>query len=462
MGERARLWQRVSTGGQDEASQLPDLIRWCDTHGYEYDLTERYVIKGKSAYHKKQAAALAQAISDMANGEYTVLVVWAFDRIQRGSTSEAFILAEQALAAGGRIEYTQDTYLNEANTMSDVLLSLAATMAREESKRKSERINIKFDGLRAKGSAIGKPPWGYQVICTVCNAPTVRPRCNDHGKAFIPTAEGRKYIPAMFQMVIGGYSLRDIAEWLTVEGAGGKTWHQDYLSGKIFKNPVYYGARRNGGNLETEGLVSYSVWQQANTALASRAKPGRSAKQKALLQPVCSKPDCDATGQHPSPMYRIAGRRGAVAYRCHGRGPQAKGCGNMIPLAELDARVIEAMEADHVNMYVERVFIPGDNRSDEIGRLRERGAEAMKRGDYAAATSCMQIAGKLETLPLIAPHWEERETGQTQGEHFAALDTDARRDELAQDWEISAHRSDGEIVVSIMPRKLVQASPTGD
>ena len=161
-------------------------------------------LPGPAAGVPPSAAALAQAISDMANGEYTVLVVWAFDRIQRGSTSEAFILAEQALAAGGRIEYTQDTYLNEANAMSDVLLSLAATMAREESKRKSERINIKFDGLRAKGSAIGKPPWGYQVICTVCNAPTVRPRCNDHGKAFIPTAEGRKYIPAMFQMVIGG------------------------------------------------------------------------------------------------------------------------------------------------------------------------------------------------------------------------------------------------------------------
>src|SRR5436305_7557732 len=105
MSERARLWQRVSTGGQDEESQLPDLIRWSDTRDYEYSLDERYIVKGKSAYYKKQEVALTQAISDMANGEYTVLVVWAFDRIQRGTVLEAFMLAEKIRAARGRIEY---------------------------------------------------------------------------------------------------------------------------------------------------------------------------------------------------------------------------------------------------------------------------------------------------------------------------------------------------------------------
>src|SRR5215470_3123786 len=307
MTERAKLWQRVSTGGQDEASQLPDLIGWCDTHKYEYDVDERYVVHGKSAYHKKQAAALEQAISDMANGKYTVLVVWAFDRIQRGSTLEAFMLAERARVAGGRIEYTQDTYLNETNEMSDVMLALAATAARAESKRKSERIRIKQNALRATGSVTGRPPWGYEIHCTVCDAPPRRPECKPHQKIFIPTAEGRRFVPPIFKMVIDGVSLRDIAEWLTGEGAGGKVWHEHYLSLRLIKNPVYYGQRRNAGQLETEALVSYSVWQQANAALASRVRPGRSTSknEKALLSPTCSNPHCDATGKHPSPMYRI-------------------------------------------------------------------------------------------------------------------------------------------------------------
>jgi hypothetical protein len=268
-------------------------------------------------------------------------------------------------------------------------------------------------------------------------------------------------------MAIDGDSLRDIAEWLTVMGAGDKIWHQDYLGNKLFKNPAYYGARRNSGQLDITPLVSYSIWRQANAALASRAKPGRSAKEKALLRPVCGNPECDATGPHPSPMYRLTGRNGkapVVYYRCHGRGPQARGCGNMIILAELDALVIEAMTVDHIVPHPYREFIPGDNRSDEIGKLRERGAEAMKQGDYAAAMDYGQQAKELEGLPLIAPHWENTYMCHTcghvkdevpcvvsghqlvtEGEYFASLNTEARRNELAENWIVSAYRdSDGQ------------------
>jgi DNA invertase Pin-like site-specific DNA recombinase len=466
VGERARLWQRVSSGDQDEGSQLPDLVRWCDTHDYEYNLDDRYVIHGKSAYKKRQGAALDKAISDMANGQYSVLVVWAFDRIQRGTTLEAFMLAERARAAGGRIEYVLDTYLNETNEMSDVMLALTATAARRESKRKSERVKIKQDGLRAAGSVIGKAPWGYEIICTACNTPPVKPDCKPHTKIFRPTTEGRKYIPAMFQIAIDGNSLRTIAVWLIAEGAGSKIWNGEYIGNYLLKNPAYYGAPRNAGELEIEPLVSYSVWQQASAAVASRVKLGRSAQEKALLAPVCGKPDCDATGEHPSPMYRNLSRGMPETYRCFGRGPQRKGCGNAVDMAQADEWVTGAMRDDG-NPHATRMFIPGDSRSDEIGKLRERGADAMKKGDYAAATDCMRQAEELEALPRVAPHWEEfyicHTCGQikdiaacliqghrfnTNAQHFAGLTPAEQREELAQHWVISLVK-DG---VGVVPR----------
>jgi DNA invertase Pin-like site-specific DNA recombinase len=476
MGERARLWQRVSTGGQDEASQLPDLISWCDTHEYQYSLDERYVVHGKSAYHKKQEKTLNQAISDMANGHYAVLVVWFFDRIQRGSTLDAFMLAERARAAGGRIEYVHDAYLNETNEMSDVMLALAATAARQESERKSKRIRAKHNALRAEGSAIGRPPWGYYIKCDVCKTPARMPKCKPHKKIFSPTPDGCKYIPLIFDMVINGRSLRFIAAWLdgeAVKTLSGKSWHEQYIGHRIIKNPIYYGERRNAGQLETEALITFSVWQQANAALASRVRPGRSTvkREKSMLAPVCGNPECDASGEHPGPMYRYS-TGGHEYYRCTGRGPQRRGCGNAVPVDVADAQVIDAMGSDHANPHPERVFIPGDNRSDEIGKLRERGAEAFKRGDWNAATGCMEIAKKLESLPTVAPHWEDSFTCHvcgsvkdidaciikghgivTQGEYFAGLDVDGRRNELAQNWIVSAHRvSDGEIAVTIVHR----------
>jgi hypothetical protein len=254
-----------------------------------------------------------------------------------------------------------------------------------------------------------------------------------------------------------------VAAWLTAEGVqtstGGTVWNEGYLGASMVKNPVYYGARRNGGQLETGGLVSYSTWQAANAALASRVRPGRAttAQAKALLSPVCGNPDCDATRAHPSPMYRVftgTGSNRVAYYRCTGRGPQRHGCGNMVPLAELDESVTEAMTSDHMNMHRERVFIAGDDRSDQVGKLREQAADAYRAGDKARFMELDVRADELAALPSIAPHWEARETPMTEGQHFTFLSVPERRAELSQHWGVSVYRSTDGTVLSIVPREL--------
>jgi DNA invertase Pin-like site-specific DNA recombinase len=446
VADKAGIWQRVSSGDQDEASQLPDLIRWCDSH--QYDVAETYVVHGKSAYTGKHAAALERVFTDMMDGKITVLVVWAADRIERRGALAALTLARRAKESGGRIEYVKDAHLNQASELDGFMLALAGDMARMESKRKSERVNAKLSSLRAAGSVTGRPPWGYEI------------EQRDGIKVFVPTDEARTYIPAIYEMMIEGKTLREIAAWLTSENVAtrsGKPWHESMLGTHLIKNPVYYGRARSSG--ETEPLVPYSIWQAANAALTSRVLPGRGTvtHPKALLSPVCGNPNCDATGEHPSPMFRVfTGRKNQTRlyYRCTGKGPQRHGCGNMVRMSELDRRVTEAMTADHMNRHVERVFIAGDDLSDQIGRLRESGAEAMRKGDYATAMQDMQKATELEAQPRVEPHWETRETEQTQGDYFASLNTEGQREELTR-WIVSAHRqSDGHINVTIMPRNL--------
>jgi hypothetical protein len=303
------------------------------------------------------------------------------------------------------------------------------------------------------------------------------PKCKPHKKVFSPTDACRKYAPIFFDMAIQGKSLRVIAPWLDSQGVktlSGKPWNEIYL-GHLMKNTIFYGYRRNSGQLETEPVITYSVWEQANAALKSRIRAGRSTvkREKALLRPECGNPDCDATGQHPSPMYR-GGEERWRKYYCAGTGPQRRGCGNAIFTTELDARVVEAMTVDHVVPHPYREFIPGDNRSDEIGKLRERGAEAMKHGDYDEATDYMRQAKELEALPLIAPHWENTYRCHTcghvkdevpcivsghqlvtEGEYFASLDTEARRNELAENWIVSAwRRDDGEIALTVVHKSF--------
>ncbi|MBO0769533.1 MAG: recombinase family protein [Solirubrobacterales bacterium] len=443
MADRAGRWLRVSTGGQDEQNQLPDIERWCESHGYETSEDTLYVAHAKRAYTGKHQAMLDRALNDMAQGKFDVLVVWALDRIERRGALYAFKLAARARECGGRIEYAapSDSYLNETNDMSDVMLALAARQAQLESQRKSERIKIKHDGLRAAGSVVGGAPFGYQI--------ELQP---DGRKFLVPTADGRKYIPLIFARVIAGESLRSIAAWLDSENVStrrGGNWHETYLYHRLIKNPVYMGQRRNSGQLETEALVSPTTFRQANAELASRAPAGRGTvtHEKALLKPVC--------GNCGSPMYRVmAGRRPYRKdyYRCSGKGPQRKGCGNMVPLAELDQRVIDA-KMSNLQPHWDRVFIAGDDRSDEIARLRERGADAMRQGDYDAAMAAMREATELENAPRVRPHWEEQATDQTEADYFAGLDDDQRREYLAR-HDIAAHRDqDGELIVTMGPRR---------
>lgn len=77
MGELAAKWLPVSSTGQDEANQEPD--------------------------------------EDQSS------------RIERRGAWSVFDLARRVHDAGGRIEYVQDSYLNDTNEMSDVMLALAAT-----------------------------------------------------------------------------------------------------------------------------------------------------------------------------------------------------------------------------------------------------------------------------------------------------------------------------------------------
>src|SRR5579875_3134260 len=99
MADKAGLWLRVSSGAQDEASQLPDVERWCEQHGYT--VAERYVVHGKSAYKGRHDQYLNRALEDMKAGRIDVLVVWAADRIERRGAYNAFDLARRVHDAGG-------------------------------------------------------------------------------------------------------------------------------------------------------------------------------------------------------------------------------------------------------------------------------------------------------------------------------------------------------------------------
>lgn len=427
--ERAGTWFRVSTKDQDEANQQPEVLTWVADHGYEHTAT--YQVHGASARkgNKRFDATWTQVLEDFRTGKITVLVVWRLSRLDRKLAATQMIA--EVVKLGGRIEFAKQRHLNDLSTMAGrISLTVEQELAFAEGEEKSDRIKAKHVALKDKGSFVGRPSWGYEIVK------------RDGIKVLVPTEEGRKYVLLIFRMVIEGASRHKVVKFLKdadVKTKNGRTEWSEKGVGIIIKNPVYYGSPRNNENLEVEALVSPAEWQQANYAMESRAHwHGRGATkyEKPLLRPLCAL--CYEKGK-ASPMYRIPLR--VHYYRCDSY--EDGSChASMVPCRDLDAGVIEAMLADETPM-IDEVFIPSDDHTDEIAKTQEQMNAAGRRGDWEKAMGLAAKAAKLSKLPSKPARWERCYTDKTVASHFASLDLDGRREFLVS-YEIIAQRVTGE------------------
>lgn len=433
--EVAGRWLAVSTSGQDEESQEPDVDGWIADHDYTPGKT--YRLHGVSRYKgtKRHDAELAKVIRDMSLGVINVLVVWASDRIERRGAYNAFDLARRVREAGGRIEYVKDTLLNETNEMSDVMLAFVATKDRQESKRKSERVIAKHAFIRANGGLVGLPPWGYTS------------EGDKYARHMVPTPEGRQYIPQIFTRVAKGESLASVCRWLDSEGvkpfsyrpakgdrpARGLYWSPKSVA-QMVRRRTYMGQRQDATGLtvlDVPALVNAGLWRRANKRLDSApvGRRGAATCPSALLTSHLSCPRC------ASPMYRI-GKLPNLYYRCSGQLPNRKGCGNMVPLAALDALTVSVL-SQASDPWTEQRLVPGTNHEAEMARVQlamrdlSAKAEDLSDDDYDTALAGLRAErDALKGMPTTPDRVEVVATGRTVGQHWASLDADGQREIL--------------------------------
>ena len=101
---------------------------------------------------------LKQALDDAHAGKFQVIVVWALDRINREGAEGPLWLIRQFKHRGCILVSVKESWLNAAPEVQDVLVAFAGWMARQESRRRSERIKAGLDRRRAQGKPVGRQP----------------------------------------------------------------------------------------------------------------------------------------------------------------------------------------------------------------------------------------------------------------------------------------------------------------
>jgi DNA invertase Pin-like site-specific DNA recombinase len=429
----AGAWVRVSSGGQDEANQIPDIERHCAEQGHR--ITKWYTLNDKSASKGEQQAMLDQVVADMKLGIITTVVCWHSDRMERRGPEALFRLLRQVRDAGGRIESTKEPLFGTTDLGGEAMTAFGAVIAHQYSVHLAQQVKAGHDRGRANHALTpGGIPWGYVVTGAKYN------------KTIVPTDECRTYVPQIFQRCIDGDSCRTIALWLDAEGVKptrGSQWSETSVW-QLLKNMTYTGRRQDEGTLRPDGtptrknrhtltrceaVISLDTWKRANEALAKR--PGRGPGVNGVLRPKPLLVSLKCARCEDSPMYRIRSG-GGMYYRCTGRRPTRQGCGNMIPLEQLDTIVTTHFLTWHERPHKIRTWVEGENWDADIDQIGQdiHELDPVTDPEYALkhAELIAQLADYQERNRKAKPgYWDEIDTHMTEGEYFYQLSEDGRR-----------------------------------
>lgn len=152
---KAAIWSRVSTREQETENQLEALRAMARARGWT--VAKEYVLE-ESAWNGKHQAALEKALVDAHRGEYQVLLVWALDRLSRQGIEAMLSVMRRFREKGVVVVSHQEAWTDGSPATQELLTSIFAWMAEQESKRKSERVKAALALRKAKGLPVGRQP----------------------------------------------------------------------------------------------------------------------------------------------------------------------------------------------------------------------------------------------------------------------------------------------------------------
>ncbi len=155
---RAALWLRVSTSDQVVENQEPQLLALAASRDME--VAEVYRLEGESAWSGSGGyrKALDAMLGDARRGRFSVLMVWALDRLSREGPLATLQLVDRLSRAGVTVVSIHEPWTEAGGELRELLLAITGWVARMESQRRSERTKAGLERARSEGKRIGRPP----------------------------------------------------------------------------------------------------------------------------------------------------------------------------------------------------------------------------------------------------------------------------------------------------------------
>jgi DNA invertase Pin-like site-specific DNA recombinase len=152
---RVAIYARVSTKdkGQDTENQLAQLRVFASTQNWQ--ITREYVDRETGT--KSDREQFQQMFADASKRKFDLLLFWSLDRLSREGVLETLQHLSRLTSNGIGYKSFTEQYFDSCGIFKDAVISILATIAKQERVRLSERTKAGLAIARSKGRQIGRP-----------------------------------------------------------------------------------------------------------------------------------------------------------------------------------------------------------------------------------------------------------------------------------------------------------------
>jgi len=152
---RTALYARISTRdkGQDVENQLTQLREFAAGQGWI--VVQEFIDRESgSTADRTEFQAMFRTASQR---KFDVLLFWSLDRLSREGVLETLQHLNRLTSYGVNYRSFTEQYFDSCGIFKDAVISILATIAKQERIRISERVRAGLDRARAKGKRLGRP-----------------------------------------------------------------------------------------------------------------------------------------------------------------------------------------------------------------------------------------------------------------------------------------------------------------
>ncbi|MGD1082497.1 MAG: recombinase family protein [Candidatus Sulfotelmatobacter sp.] len=147
------VYARVSTSKQETSNQLDQLRDFARKQGWTIVVEYVDELTGKHS----DRAQLQRMFRDASQRKFDVLLFWSLDRLSREGALETLQHLNRLSSYGVHWRSFTEWYLDSTGTFRDAIVSILATLAKQERIRLSERTKAGLERARKQGKVLGRP-----------------------------------------------------------------------------------------------------------------------------------------------------------------------------------------------------------------------------------------------------------------------------------------------------------------